>query len=548
MDANELLKEVESLRSQLANSQLQVATLSSTVTTLSSTVTMLNTTVTELSSTVSEQQSKLEQKERQLLALLKSLKGKQRERLDPNQLLLFDLGDLEQLIEETLAEDQPKQRRKRKPHGRRLIPDGLPQEVVEHTLPEVERVCPHDGGTLELIRWEESKQLDYVPSKLKVIVHRRAVYACPKKHDEAKLVTAPKPPQPIDKGLAADGLLAHVVVSKFGDHLPGYRLEDIFSRHGVEIRRGTIYQWLAALAELSRPLYGLLTRRVLQSRIIHTDDTSVRMLEPPSREALTGRFWAYLGDNRQPYVVYDFTRDRSRDGPKRFLEGFAGYLQADAYSAYDGIYLGSAGKIIEVACWAHCRRKWYDARETGPQAAHEALAFITRLYEVERAVADSEPKVRVAARCEHARPLLDQFRSWLDRQTFLPKSPLGQAATYTLNQWDALCRYVDDGELTIDNNRAERAMRPLAIGRKNWLFVGSPLAGERAAILFTLIASCKENLVEPWAYLRDVFTRLPQGLSDEQLLELLPDRWLQAHPEHRWTIAEVRRKERNSGS
>lgn len=534
MDANELLKEVESLRSQLA--------------TLSSTVTMLNTTVTELSSTVSEQQSKLEQKERQLLALLKSLKGKQRERLDPNQLLLFELGDLEQLIEETLAEDQPKPRRKRKPHGRRLIPDGLPQEVVEHTLPEAERVCPHDGGTLELIRWEESKQLDYVPSKLKVIVHRRAVYACPKKHDEAKLVTAPKPPQPIDKGLAAAGLLAHVVVSKFGDHLPGYRLEDIFSRHGVEIRRGTIYQWLAALAELSRPLYGLLKRGVLQSRIIHTDDTSVRMLEPPSREALTGRFWAYLGDNRQPYVVYDFTRDRSRDGPKTFLDGFAGYLQADAYSAYDGIYLGSAGKISEVACWAHCRRKWYDARETGPQAAHEALAFITRLYEVERAVADCEPMVRQAARSEHARPLLDQFRSWLDSQTFLPKSPLGQAATYTLNQWDALCRYLDDGELTIDNNRAERAMRPLAIGRKNWLFVGSPLAGERAAILFTLVASCKDNLVEPWAYLRDVFTRLPQGLSDEQLLELLPDRWLQANPEHRWTIAEVRREERKSGS
>jgi len=203
MDANELLKEVESLRSQLANSQLQVATLSSTVTTLSSTVTMLNTTVTELSSTVSEQQSKLEQKERQLLALLKSLKGKQRERLDPNQLLLFDLGDLEQLIEETLAEDQPKQRRKRKPHGRRLIPDGLPQEVVEHTLPEAERVCPHDGGTLELIRWEESKQLDYVPSKLKVIVHRRAVYACPKKHDEAKLVTAPRP----SAGLSSGGYL-----------------------------------------------------------------------------------------------------------------------------------------------------------------------------------------------------------------------------------------------------------------------------------------------------------------------------------------------------
>lgn len=538
MDANQLPTDVEELKRMLLRTRSELMASRSELATSRQQV-------TELSSTVIEQEKRLEQKEQQILQLLQALRGKQRERINPDQLLLFEIGELEQLIGEQQEASESRPSRRKKKHGRRLIPDGLPEEVIEHTVPESDRLCPIDGTPMPQIRWEESKQLDYVPPQMKVIVHRRAVYACPQKHDEATLVTAPKPQQPIDKGLAAPGLLAQVVVSKFGDHLPGYRMEDIFSRHGVEIRRSTIYDWMAGVADLCRPLYELMRQRVLASRIIHTDDTPVKLIDTSLRSTRSARFWAYLGDRRNPYSVYDFTEDRTRDGPARFLKGFTGYLQADAYSAYDGIYLESQSQVIEVACWTHCRRYWHKARESAPEAAHHALAWITRLYEIERATAQADPSVRHAARQEHAVPLLHEFSQWLDGQTFLPKSLIGQAATYTRNQWTALNRYVEDGELSIDNNAAERAMRPVAIGRKNWLFVGSPMAGERAAILMSLVASCKSTSVEPWAYLKDLFTRLPALGTADELQSLLPNHWLAANPTHRWKIAEQRKNERS---
>jgi transposase len=500
--------------------------------------------VAELSSTICEQQTKLAAKEQQILELLKALRGKQRERIDPDQLLLFEIGELEQLIEEQIDDDARPKSRPRRKHGRRLIPDDLPQQVIEYELPEGERRCPLDGQRMARIRWEESKQLDYVPAQMKVIVHRRAVYACSEKHDEATLFTASKPPQPIDKGLAAAGLLAQVVISKFGDHLPGYRQEDIFSRHGVDIRRSTIYDWLAQVADLCQPLYLLMVDRVLQSKVIHTDDTKVKLIDKALHGTRTARFWAYLGDQGNRYAVYDFTEDRSRDGPAKFLSGFHGYLQADAYSGYDGIYLEPESQITEVACWAHCRRYWHKAKEHSPEPAHHVLAYISRLYEVERATRDCDATTRQAARAEHAAPLLAEMGAWLDQQSFLPKSTIGQAATYTRNQWEALNRYLEDGDLSMDNNWAERAMRPIAIGRKNWLFVGSPRAGHRAAILASLIASCKENQVEPWAYLRDVLTQIASQPIGNQLEELLPDHWLAQNPLHRWNIAIRRRHER----
>ena len=233
---------------------------------------------------------------------------------------------------------------------------------------------------------------------MKVIVHRRAVYACPQKHDEAALRIADKPPQPIPKGLAAAGLLSQVIVSKFGDHLPGYRQEDIFSRHGANIRRSTIYDWLAQSADLCRPLVRLMREKVLSSNVIHADDTQVKLIDKALKHTRTARYWAYLGDALNPYTVYDFTEDRSRDGPAKFLAGYEGYLQADAYSSYDGIYLESSGSIIEVACWAHCRRYWHKAKEQDPANAHHALSFIRRLYEIERATKDADVATRHATR------------------------------------------------------------------------------------------------------------------------------------------------------
>ena len=283
--------------------------------------------------------------------------------------------------------------------------------------------------------------------------------------------------------------------------------------------------------------------RVLQSKVIHTDDTQVKLIDTTIGSTRLARFWAYLGDRDHPYEVYDFTESRGRAGPQDFLKNFNGYLQADAYGGYDGIYLQSGGAIVEVACWAHTRRYWYKAREQDAVRAHHVLAVISRLYELERATKGADAASRQKLRIEHAAPLLDDLKQWLDDQEFLPKSLTGKAATYTCNQWAALNRYLEDGDLSIDNNAAERAMKPVAIGRKNWLFVGSSNAGRRAAILMSLIASCKANHVEPWAWLRAILTELPRGTALEPLL---PDKWLQTHPQHRWTIADRRKQERTA--
>jgi hypothetical protein len=334
-------------------------------------------------------------------------------------------------------------------------------------------------------------------------------------------------------------------------HLPLYRQEDILARHGVVLRRSTLCGWIAAAADLAAPLYQRMCERLLQSHVIHTDDTSVKLLDPLLGHARTARFWAYVGDASQPYSVYDFTDSRERDGPAKFLEHFTGYLQADAYGGYDGIYAG--GRIREVACWAHARRYWWEARTTDPRRTHHVLGVIARLYQVEATIADRAHEERLAARQQHAAPLLADLGSWLDeqRRVALPKSPIGQAITYTLNQWEALQRYTHDGALAIDNNISERTVKIPAIGRKNWLFVASRAGGRRAAILFSLVATCKANQVEPWAYLRDLFTRLPllsDPGTDPPLDDLLPDRWLTHHPQHRWRLDQLRRQHRRNKS
>ena len=537
MDKEDLPGDVESL-------QALVLQLSSNNAQLSSQNVELTTTVDQLTDTVTDQRQKLDRSEQRIRELLQALRGKQRERIDPDQLVLFEIGDIEAITEEESKVPTPSQRRKKR-RGGRLIPDHLPHQEVVYELDEQDRLCPHGGHPLQFIRFETSKTLEYEPAQMKVIVHKRAVYACRQKHDEAKPVTAPKPAAPIDKGLAGPGLLAQVVLSKFGDHLPGYRQEDIFARHRVNIHRSTIYDWLSSAADLARPLYELMKRRVLDSSVIHTDDTQVKLIDHSIGSTRLARFWAYLGDRGHPYTVYDFTASRAREGPAKFLAGYEGYLQADAYGGYDGIYLQSGGKITEVACWAHCRRYWYKSREQDPARAHHALALIGRLYDVERSAADLDPASRQELRQRESVPVLSRMQSWLEGEEFLPKSLIGQAATYTRNQWQALNRYVEDGGLSIDNNAAERAMKPVAIGRKNWLFVGSVVAGQRASVLMTLVGSCKENEVEPWAYLRDVFEKLPQ---DADLESLLPDRWLASHPQHRWQIAERRRAERQAKS
>jgi transposase len=346
------------------------------------------------------------------------------------------------------------------------------------------------------------------------------------------VIAAAKPAMPIAKGLPGPGLLAHLIVSKYVDHLPLYRLERVYERQGVFLHRSTLCDWLAACAELLRPLYELMISAVLQSRALHTDDTTVKMQELVTHQLSTARFWAYLGDGAHPYNVFDFTVNRKRDGPQQFLATYQGYLHADAFSGYDGLYLPdpqtSQARIVEVACNAHARRKFYEARSSAVLESHRALAYYGQLYELERAAQrlDFSDTQKLQMRQDLEVPMLEEFHQWLEEQraTALPKSPLAEAVGYALHNWMALIRYTEAGFLAIDNNVAEREMKRIAIGRKNWLFVGSPQGGKTAAVLMSFTSTCHRLRVEPWAYLQDVLRRLPTQPTG-QLGDLLPDHW-----------------------
>jgi transposase len=349
------------------------------------------------------------------------------------------------------------------------------------------------------------------------------------------VIAAPKPPTPIAKGLPGPGLLAHLIVSKYTDHMPLHRLQRVYERQGYFLHRSTLCDWLGACADLLRPLYDLMVCAILQSRVIHTDDTPVKLQELVTHLLSTARLWVYLGDAAHPYNVFDFTVNRKRDGPQQLLANCQGYLQADAFSGYDGLYLPdprtAAARIIEVACNAHARRKFYEARGSDALRSHQALAYYRQLYELERQAKDFSDVQRLQMRQELSLPILEQFHQWLlaRRPEVLPKSPMGEAIAYALNNWEALRRYTEAGFLAIDNNVAEREMKRIAIGRKNWLTIGSPHGGQTAAVLFSITSTCQRLGVEPWAYLQDVLMRLPD-LPVGRLSDLLPDHW-QATPQ-----------------
>jgi hypothetical protein len=345
-------------------------------------------------------------------------------------------------------------------------------------------------------------------------------------------VSALRPATPLAKGLAAPGLLAHFIVSKYFDHVPLYRHENISERHGVFIPRSTSCDWMAACAQLLRPLYDLMVAEVLQSAWLHTDDTPVKNQGHQPGQTATSRFWIYWGDRRHPHNVFDFTINRKRDGPQTFLANFRGYLHADAFSGYDALYVPNPvdglAAVQEVACNAHARRKFYEARGSDAARAHQALAYYRQLYELERRAKENQfdDGQRLQMRQELAVPILAKFRDWLEAQKgqVVPKSPMAAAISYALLNWTALIRYTEAGFLEIDNNTAEREMKRIAIGRKNWLHVGSQTGGRTAAVLFSFTSSCHRLGIEPWAYLKDVLTRLPTT-PPEALGDLLPDRW-----------------------
>jgi transposase len=483
--------------------------------------------IDELLATLRQTRRENEQLAHRLDQLLRRLYGPRAERFDPSQPLLF----AEPSTAETTADailPPPTQAetptRRADGHGRQRLPKDLPRVPLIHDLTAAEKLCPACGQERTLIGAEVSEQLEYLPASLFVIEHQRLKYAC--KHCQEQVAIAAKPPQPIDKGLPGPGLLAQVITSKYSDHLPLHRLERILARHGVELSRQTMCGWMAACAALLQPLYELMSQRVLQSGVVHTDDTPVPVLDPTRQTTRQARAWVYIGDHDHRYAVFDYTPTHARDGPAQFLKNYTGYLQADAFAGYDAIYTGSNGKIIEVACWAHARRKFYDARTTDPERGHAALAWIRKLYDIEDEAKDLSDADRACQRQERSVPLLTSFRQWLEEQraAVLPKSPMGQAISYALSNWAALIRYCAAGFLAIDNNLSERTLRLVAIGRKNWLFAGSDNGGKTAAVLFSFTATCRLLDIDPFTYLRDVLARLPDHPA-ERLAELLPDRW-----------------------
>ena len=453
--------------------------------------------------------------------------GRKSEKLDEKQLLLFaELLQQAQQIQAAMKADVPKptaeSKPRPKPTGRRPLPEHLPVKREELLPDPEERVCALHGRDKDRMGEEVTEELEFTPASFYRHQIVRPKFACPE--CEGNISIAELPPRPIDKGLCGPGVLAHVLTSKYADHIPLHRMAGIFARHGLDINRSTLCQWVGACSDLLSPIVGEMKRQVLSSAKIHTDDTYVPVLDETRTETKKGYLWVYIGD--QGDIVFDYTPNRCREGPVAFLGSFKGYLQADAYNGYDAVFENET--IVEVGCWSHARRKFHDAFETDRVRCAEMLEYIRQLFAVEREAQERNvnPSERFFLRLEKSRPILTQIKTKLDAWsiTVLPKSPLGQAVGYALRQWDALTRFLENAILSVDNNLSERTLRMVALGRNNWTFAGSDEGGKRAAVIYSLVASCKHIGLDPFAYLRDVLDRISTH-PNSRIAELTPRGW-----------------------
>lgn len=405
------------------------------------------------------------------------------------------------------APDKPTRRNR----GRHPLPEHLPRQTVEH-IPAAGCACTACGAALRRVGEDVTEILEYRPGRFEVVRHVRPAYSC--RACEA-MTQAPMPSLPIERGRPGPGLLAHVLVGKYCDHLPLYRQSEIYGREGLDLPRGLLAGWVGKSAELLEPVARAIAGHVLAGARLHADDTPMPMLAPGRGRTQTARMWAYLRDDRSfggpdpPAVFYDFTADRKGEHPQRQLKSFQGILQADGYAGFDAIYLG--GRVLEAACWSHARRKFHDVwLATSSPLAREALERIGALYTIEREIHGQLPGSRLIARQARSAPLLAGLQEWLaaSLRRISGKSELAAAIRYTLSRWSALTLVLRDGRACLSNNAAERQMRPIALGRKNYLFAGSMEGGRRAAILYTLIATAEMNGWDPEAYLRDLLTRV----------------------------------------
>ena len=450
--------------------------------------------------------------------------GSSSESLDSTtQAVLFDAIVGDTALEDRAAHDEltpPAAARAKRQAVRQMLPAGLPRIDRHHEIEQTHCEC---GQALRRIGQEISEQLDCVPAQFFVLRHIRGKYACACCQ---RVQAAPMPAQIIDKGIPAPGLLAQVVVAKHDDHLPLYRQTEIYARSGVHIPRSSMAQWIGICGVRLAPLADALKDFIVGHDVVHADETPVKLLAPGKGKTTKAYVWVYRTTNfvTQRAVYYDFSTGRGGENARRVLQGFGGTLVSDDFSGYHA--LQSQGVTLAL-CMAHARRKLFETHQfNGSEIAARAVALIAKLYEIEREARELQPEARWSWRQQHAKPVAEALHTWLSEQRAkLAKADVtARAIDYSLSNWPGLTRYLDDGNVPIDNNAAENAVRPLALGRKNWLFVGSQQAGERAAVVLSLIESAKLNGHDPWAYLKDVFERLPT-LKQRDLAQLLPHNW-----------------------
>jgi transposase len=466
--------------------------------------------VAHLSAELSTRTAEIEHLKLVLAKLRRMQFGRRSEKLDQQiEQLELKLEDLE--VEEAVAEAQaPGERAPRKKAERKPLPAHLPRE--ERVLHPTVDACPDCNGKLKLLGEDVSEQLEYIPASFRVIRHIRPKLACACCD---RIVQAPAASRPIERGLAGPGLLAHVLVAKYADHLPLYRQSVIYAREGVELERSLLASWVGAASALLRPLSEALRRHVFAAAKLHADDTPLPVLAPGNGKTRTARLWTYVRDDRvsgateRPAVWFAYSPDRKGEHPQAHLADFTGVLQADAYAGFNAIY--DSGRVVEAACWAHARRKFYDLHVARPSTlTTEALRRIGELYAIEETIRGKPPDERLAVRQAQARPLLEDLERWLHATlaTLSRKSDTAAAILYALKLWPALTRYADDGRIEIDNSAAERALRGVAFGRRNFLFAGADSGGERAAAMYGFIGTARLNGVDPEAWLRYVLEHI----------------------------------------
>jgi transposase len=471
--------------------------------------------------------------QQQMDEMIKRLYGRSSEKLDPNQLLMQEMlvgldKNAPRVQAPAIESTSVVKEHVRHKHGRCPLPEHLKR--VEHLLDinGSDKMCSC-GKALVHIGDDVTERIEHQPSSLFVNAYRRPKYVC----DHCASVgvkQAPMPEGPIDKCEADCGMLAHVIEEKFEHHTPLYRQELKFERQGVNISRQTMADWMAGCAQALKPLYELMRQEILSYDIVLNDDTPVDMKDGPTPGIHTARFWATVGGKDLRYTMYNFTLGRGADGPEEFFKGYRGYFVSDAYAGYNELFKLKADDIfmiINAACWTHARRYFIKAQDSAPKAAAEILTLIARLYKIEDDIKRLGSDMKLAVRQKEAVPIvLEKIKPWLEKNlsAHLPQSPMRQAVEYTLGIWKELNVYLTDGRIPIDNNLAENAIRPIALGRKNWLFVGSETGGHTAATLMTFTSTCRKNKINTWAYLKDILQRI-NAHPVKRLHELLPDQW-----------------------